>query len=143
MIAAEVQHHLSRARDFVEGMNRLLNEEVFILRDDFVRFKYSPALLGIHGAISYCDALRIGMGSEKLSSDDHRNATRELKSLLAERKFQGSAGADRLDKLLGKKSRIAYAREASDETEIKQITLHAERFAKWAEAAGRTLKIGG
>jgi len=143
MITVEVQHHLSRARDFVEGMSRLLKEEMFVLEDDFVRFRYSPALLGIHGAISYCDALRIGLGSEKLSSDDHRNATRELKSLLAERKLQGTEGADRLDKLLGKKSRIAYAREASDDTGIKQITLHAERFAKWAEAAGRALKIEG
>ena len=83
-MAVEVQHYLSRARDFFEGMK--------FLRDDLDAFKFSSALLGIHCAISYCGALRTGMGGTKVSSEDHSSAAKNLKSLLASRKFEGQQG---------------------------------------------------
>jgi len=113
------------------------------LQSDLGEYKYSSALLGIHGAISYCDALRIGLGSWKVSSNDHRNAAVELKSLLAARKFEKQQGANRLEKLLGKKSRIAYTSEAVREVEVEEIVKQAERFADWAEETGRALEIEG
>jgi len=143
MAAVQIQTYLGRARDFLKGMEDLLKEEFYVLDDDFVRYKYSPALLGIHGAISYCDALRMGLGSEKLSSDDHRSATGDLKSLLEAKNFDKLQGVDRLGKLLSKKSRIAYAAEVTREDEIKQIVQQAERFAAWAEDTGKVLKIEG
>jgi len=135
MIAIEVQHYRNRARDFLNGMN--------LLKDDLNSVRLSTALLGIHCAISYCDALRTGMGCSDVSSDDHRSASVDLKSRLAERKFEKLQGADRLGKLLSKKTRIAYAAEAATEAEIRDIVLQAERFADWAEEAGRKLKIEG
>jgi hypothetical protein len=135
MIAIEVQHYLSRARDFLEGMN--------LLKEDLQAFRFSSALLGIHCAISYCDALRIGLGSARLSSDDHGTAATDLKSLLVSRKFERLQGPERLAKLLSKKSRIAYSPDAASENEIKLIHQHAERFAAWAESTGKSLKIEG
>jgi|HubBroStandDraft_1064217.scaffolds.fasta_scaffold144450_3 hypothetical protein len=135
MIAVEVQHFLGRARDFLKGMD--------LLQNDLAEYSYSSALLGIHGAISYCDALRIGLGSKDLSSDDHQSAAQELRLLLATRKFGNSQGVGRLEKLLFKKSRIAYAPDAARENEIKQIVLDAKRFEAWAEAAGKELRIEG
>lgn len=135
MIAVQVQHYRNRAQDFLEGMK--------YLKDDLGRFRYSAALLGIHGALSFCDALRIGLGSKKLSSEDHTSAASELRTLLSARRFEISQGIGHLEKLLSKKSRIAYARDASDEASVMQIILHAERFADWAEATGRSLKIEG
>jgi hypothetical protein len=135
MAAVQVQHYLGRARDFLKGMD--------LMKDDLVEYRFSPALLGIHCAISYCDALRIGLGSEHLSLDDHRNAASDLKDVLASRKYKNLQGADRLGKLLSKKSRIAYAPEATREDEMIQIVQQAERFAAWAEDAGRMLKIEG
>jgi hypothetical protein len=64
MAAMQVQHFLGRARDFLKGMD--------LLQDDLAEFRFSPALLGIHGAISYCDALRIGLGSVRVSSQRGR-----------------------------------------------------------------------
>ena len=83
------------------------------------------------------------MGSEKLSSDDHNCAAGDLKSLLQAKKFNKLQGVDRLGTLLSKKSRIAYAAEATREDEIKQIVQQAERFAAWAEDTGKALKIVG
>lgn len=144
MGAVQVQHYLSRARDFLAGMNSLLKEEMFIMKDEYVQFRYSPALLGVHGAISYCDALRIGLGGGSLSSEDHRIAAKELKSLLSARKYPDQQGAVKLENLLGKtRKMVAYLPEALDLDDVKRIVQQAERFASWAERAGRKLRIQG
>jgi hypothetical protein len=135
MIAITVQHHLSRARDFFKGMD--------LLKDDLDGYQYSSALLGIHSAVSYCDALRIGMGSETLSSDDHRSAAKELRTLLSSRRYEEQNGVDRLERLLGQKSMIAYSQERANEKNIKSVVQQAERFALWAERAGKRLRIEG
>ena len=135
MPAIEVQHFLGRARDFLEGMK--------LLRDDLVEYRYSSALLGIHGAMSYGDALRVGMGNKKLSLDDHSTASAELKSMLTSRQYHKPQGADRLGRLISMKNRIAYTTEATTEKDVKDILVQAERFAAWAEDAGKKLKIEG
>ncbi len=134
MVAVQVQHYLGRARDFFKGMD--------LLKDDLTGYRYSSALLGIHSAISYCDALRLGMGSASLSSDDHRSAVGELRTLLASRKFEKRQGADRLEKLLRFKGRVAYASDGSG-LDFNQIVQQAARFAAWAEDAGKSLRIEG
>jgi hypothetical protein len=103
MIAGRFELYRDRARDFLDGMK--------FLQEDLDAFGYSSALLGIHGAISYADALRIGMGSKKVSSDDHSSATLELKSLLDSRRFEKQQGVKHLKLLLARKSRISYAAE--------------------------------
>ena len=135
MPAIEVQHFLGRARDLLKGMD--------ILRDDLAEYRYSSALLGIHCAISYSDALRYGLGSVKLSSDDHKSAAEDLRSRLASRKFEQLQGADRLEKLLSRKSRVAYSSEATREEEAEEIVKQAQRFARWTEETGRQLRIEG
>jgi hypothetical protein len=135
MVGVQVQHFLDRARDFFNGMR--------LLRDDLAEFKSSSALLGIHCAISYSDALRTGMGCADVSSDDHQNAVNDLKLRLASRKFEKMQGAIRLERLLSKKNRIAYASGVPRENEIEDIVKQAERFAFWAEETGRRLQIEG
>ena len=131
----QVQHFLDRARDFLKGMD--------LLKDDLAEFTFSPALLGIHGAISYCDALRTGMGRERVSSDDHSRAANDLKSLLVSQNFENRKGIGHLEKLLSKKNRVEYDPVTVRENEIEDIVKHAERFAAWADATGRKLKIEG
>jgi hypothetical protein len=135
MPAIEVQHFLGRARDFLDGMK--------LLSDDLTEYRYSSALLAIHSAISYCDALRSGLGGVKLSLDNHLSAVGELRTLLADRKYDKPQGADRLERLLSKKSKIAYAADEATKNEIDDIVLQAERFALWAEEVGEKLKIEG
>jgi hypothetical protein len=132
MAAVQVQHYLSRARDFLEGMN--------FLKDDLA---FSSALLGIHCAISYCDALRIGLGSTKVSSDDHGSAAENLRRCLDDRKFENLRGVEHLRKLLSKKSRIAYAPDAVRKYDFEQIVNHTGRFVVWAEETGKKLRIEG
>ena len=135
MGAVQVQHYLARARDFLKAME--------LLKEDLIEFKCSSALLGIHGALSYCDALRMGLGSHRLSSDDHKTAAADLRKMLAARKFGNLQGVDRLSKLLTEKSEIAYAPRNVSEKSVLEIIQQARRFALWAEATGKQLKIEG
>jgi hypothetical protein len=135
MISVQVQHYLSRARDFLKGMD--------FLKDDLVRYRYSAALLGIHGAISYCDALRIGLGGQGLDSENHQAASGDLRKRLSERKIKDFGGVDKLGRILAMKSKIAYSSDLSSENDVKQIVLRVERFALWAETTGHELKIEG
>jgi len=57
MSAIQVEHYLKRAADF--------SYVVLLLRGD-ASHRYSSALLAIHSAISYSDALRIGLGIPNL-----------------------------------------------------------------------------
>lgn len=135
MGSVQVQHYLGRARDFLKGME--------LLKDDLPEFRYSPALLAIHGAISYCDALRIGLGGEQMSSEDHQTAARELRRLLTTRKHDEQNGVDRLEKLLAQKSLIAYFPKRLSDKDLAAVIQQARRFALWAETAGKQLKIEG
>jgi len=135
MAAVQVQVFLNRARDFLKGVD--------LLKDDLTAYRYASALLAIHGALSYGDALRSGMGITNLSSDDHTRAAIDLRKLLVDRKYKDLKGPDRLRTLLSRKSRIAYAPDAARENEIEDILKQAERFAIWAEETGKKLKIEG
>jgi hypothetical protein len=143
MIGLQVQPYLDRARDFLKGMECLEREELYILNDEFVKFSYSLALIGIHCAISYSDALRSGLGREKLSSDDHNKAASDLETLLKSRNLENRKGIGHLKKLLGEKSNIEYEPVTVRENEIEDVVKHTERFAKWAEGTGKKLKIEG
>ena len=114
-----------------------------LLQADLDRYSNSSALLGIHGAISYADALRTGMGSKKLSSDNHSQAAKELESLLDSRRFKQQQGVKHYKLLLAAKSMISYAAETVRRNEIEDIVKHALRFADWAEEMGKALKIEG
>jgi hypothetical protein len=135
MIAVEVQHYLERAREFLEGMRTL--------RDDDEAYGYSTALLGIHAAVSYADALRKGLGQKDVAAEDHLRAADDLKKLLRTRRFASLQGAERFGKLASKKSRVAYRAVTLRVEEVDEILKDAERFASWAEDAGRMLRIEG
>ena len=141
MAAVQVQHFLSRARDFHKGKVLLRDEK--LLGNDLSTYRLSSALLGIHCAISYSDALRTGMGCADVSSDDHRNAANDLKQRLADRKFEKTQGAVRFERLLSKKNRVEYDPVTVRENEVEDIVIQATRFADWAEETGKALKIEG
>jgi hypothetical protein len=133
--SVSVQHYLGRANDFFQGMK--------LLRDDLATFKSSSALLGIHGAIAYSDALRIGLGGQSLFADDHSAAEMELRKLCAARRYEKLNGIGRLRDLLNKKSRVAYSDAPLSENQVKLIVVDAERFEVWANTAARELKVEG
>jgi len=96
MQAIKVEHYLKRAADF--------SYVVLLLRGD-ASHRYSSALLAIHAAISYSDALRIGLGDTKLGRDDHNRAAEALKEILPVGSLSDETGLGHLRYLLSNKLR--------------------------------------
>jgi hypothetical protein len=134
MPAEQVEHYILRASDFVRGMKMTQGDEFY---------RNSSALLAIHSAVSYADALRVGLGDSQLSNDDHRVTADRLKRLLADRKYPDTSGLTHLQYLISKKSRIAYGDQGTDLKECQMLATKAERFARWVNQVGTNLKVGG
>jgi hypothetical protein len=135
MPAVQVRHFLKRATDFLEGMK--------LTRED-KNYWNSSALLAIHSAVSYSDALRARLGDGQLSADDHQNAVDALQRLLlAETAMDDMAGFKHLRFLLSKKTLVAYGDRRVEHTEYEALVTKAARFAAWADRIGRRLKIEG
>ncbi len=133
MQEALVQHYLNRAVDLFDAM---------ILLQDDQAFRNSSALLAIHSAISYSDALRAGLGDEKLAADGHDKAADTLQALVA-RYPQHRSGVSHLRFLLSKKNVVAYSAKRMEHSDYESLFTRAGRFAKWADATARELKIAG
>ncbi len=106
-------------------------------------FLNASALLAIHSAISYNDALRVGLDDYDLSADDHLDAAGDLEKLLATRRFDDRAGLKHLRGLLKKKSLVAYGSHHLNVQDFRDLVTKAERFEIWANKVGRELKIEG
>jgi hypothetical protein len=128
----QVEFYLRRATDFFHGMQFLQGDEVY---------RNSTALLAIHSAVSYSDALRVGLGDASLSSDDHRNAAKSLKLALARKHWSDETGLRHLRDLTSRKSEIAYGgKRISD---YQAIFDKARKFAAWSNKIGKELEIEG
>lgn len=134
MQAALVQHYLSRAIDMFDAM---------VLLQDDAAFKNSSALLAIHSAISYSDALRAGLGDDKLAADSHDRAADALQALMNEQDSRSDAGVKHLRFLLSRKSVVAYSAKRMEHSDYEALITRAERFAKWADSTARELNIVG
>lgn len=134
MRAIQVEHYLKRAADFSYVVLLLRGEE---------SHRYSSALLAIHAAISYSDALRVGLGDTKLGADDHQRAVDALKELLSSASSADEAGLGHLRYLLSNKSHVAYGAHRISAKDFEMVFTKAERFATWANRVGRERKIEG
>jgi hypothetical protein len=134
MPAIQVEHYLKRAADF--------SYVVLVLRGD-ESHRNSSALLAIHAAISYSDALRAGLGDVKLGVDDHSKAADALKRVLALKVVDDETGLGHLRYLLSNKSLVAYGDQRINAKDFEMLFTKAERFVAWANRIGMQLKIEG
>ena len=134
MPSEKVRHYIRRAADFLAGMQLMRNEQPY---------RNSTALLAVHSAVSYADALRVGLGDESLAADDHRKTSNALQQLIPAKLLADRSGLGHLDYLIANKSSVAYQDERLTALRSEKMAIKAERFAAWADRAGRQLGIGG
>jgi hypothetical protein len=134
MQAMQVQHYIRRATDFLEGMKLTRTEE---------SYWNSSALLAIHSAVSYCDALRAGLGEQRLPADDHKKASYALQKILPSKAPEDQTGLAHLRSLLSKKHLVTYGDHRLEHTDYETLFTKAERFAQWADKMGSQLNIKG
>ncbi len=150
MIEIDVQRFLRRVKDFEYSM-KLCNDANSMAEVEFPatdKFRsneslQSAALLGIHAAISYADALRIGLSDAAISADNHQEAVGRLNQALVDKKVKDLSGVQRFSALVGKKSDIAYGKKRTKEKELKMIIESSQTFSVWISKLGKQLNVEG
>jgi len=117
-------HYVEKANHFLQGMK--------MLAEDLPAYRTSVALLAIHSAISFNDAILAGIKGQRSKADDHSAAARELLGICRERRLENTHGVRHLTSLLSSKSDVAYGEKRIDDNDIKSAMDKAERFANWA-----------
>ncbi len=90
----------------------------------------SAGLLAIHTAISSADAILGSVTGYRSSSPDHRDVVELIRQQL--RHIEGSSKqANRLSRIIGKKSLVQYETRELTEKEALYLVEQAERFLDW------------
>lgn len=109
-------------------------EELYVamqlLLDDVVQYKSAVALLAVHSAIAYNDAVLEKLGIGVFSDSDHKRAYPRTLKVCAEKKID-HAGLRHLKHLLANKSDYSY-NGAVDISAARAAAAKAERFQLWA-----------
>ena len=128
MVEARFTVYHRRATQLADAMR--------LCQDDMAAYASAAALLAVHSAISYSDALLIGLGAGRPRGENHREAVTALKNACSGAKINHQ-GIGQLQKLLSAKTDISYGEKPVDDERAMKLCTAAERFQVWAE---RTLQ---
>lgn len=115
--------HQAQAEELLAAMK--------LLMDDISSYKSAVALLAVHSAIAFNDAVLAKLGPSTSKKDsNHSNAYRKTDRRCAEMKIDRH-GLQHLESLLADKTAYSYSGTV-DERKAKDAALKAQRFANWA-----------
>lgn len=100
--------------------------------EDCSSYASAVALLAVHSAISYNDALCIRLTGGRPKGEDHKDAVRSIKKACERAKIE-PAGLRHLEKLLSAKTDISYGDRAVNTERAQILSTTAERFVRWVE----------
>ena len=106
-------------------------EALATLANDDEAYGNAIALLAVHAAIGYADAIAIAYGERKSTAGDHEQVVALLTTILRTRLPAGER--TRLLKLVKLKDTVAYQGKYFQLDEARQHLILAARFAAWAE----------
>lgn len=109
-----------------------LADAMKLCQDDLTSFGSAAALLAVHSAISYSDAVLIGLGATRPRGENHAQAVAALKRACTEAKVDPQ-GIDHFRRLVSAKTAISYGDQSIDNERVRAFCVTAERFQVWAE----------
>ncbi|HET9088141.1 MAG TPA: hypothetical protein VFN53_11510 [Acidobacteriaceae bacterium] len=101
-----------------------------LLMEDIASYKSAVALLAVHSAIAFNDAVSERLTGIAHKGQDHSTASRKTRSACVKNKIDTS-GIKHLDYLLSKKNEYSYSGIVG-EKKSQDAALNAQRFASWA-----------
>jgi hypothetical protein len=113
-----------------------------LCQDDLSSYSSAAVLLAVHSAISYSDALLIGLGGARPRGENHREAITALKRVCTGARVDHQ-GIAHLQRLLSAKTDISYGEKPVDNERITALCIAAERFQVWAERILQRRQGGG
>jgi hypothetical protein len=124
MVRASFTVYYRRATQLANAMK--------LCQDDLPAYASAVALLAVHSAISYNDAILIGLGGARARGEDHRQAVAALKRTCTKAGID-LQGVPHLQRLLGAKTDISYGEKQVDNEKVTALYWAAVRFQTWAE----------
>lgn len=124
MVDARFTIYHRRATQFADAMR--------LCQDDLPGYASAAALLAVHSAISYSDAVLLGLGGARPRGENHREAVSFLKRACTGAKIDHQ-GIPHLERLLSAKTDISYGERPVDDDKVTALCNAAERFQVWAE----------
>jgi hypothetical protein len=103
-----------------------------LCQDDLTAYASAAALLAVHCAISYNDAILIELGGTRPRGENHREAVTALKRTCAKAGIDHQ-GITHFQRLLSAKTDISYGEKQVDDERVTALCMAAERFQTWAE----------
>ncbi len=92
----------------------------------------AAALLAVHSAIAYNDAVQIKLTGDRSRTQDHGQAMVAIKKACGTAKIEPH-GVAQLGKLLSMKTDISYGDKEVDNQLADALCVAADRFEAWAE----------
>lgn len=128
-----VEHHMDKPGLWVYHHRALqLADAMKLCRDDLASYAAGAAILAVHSAISYNDALLFKLSGKSFRGQDHSQAVTAIKKECARAKIKPE-GVTHLNTLVREKTNVSYGENRVEDGRIKALCITAERFQAWAE----------
>jgi len=98
------------------------------------------AVLCVHAAIAYGDALAILAAGKKSKSGDHLDAAPFLSSVIPIRTTEDKAAIRAFQAILNRKDEVSYADDMIDESEAAALLERLRTFSRWADKTFQDIK---
>jgi hypothetical protein len=122
-----------RATQLADAMKRC--------QDDLPAYGSAAALLAVHSAISYSDAVLIGLNGSRPRGENHQQAVNALKRACTNANID-TQGVGHFQRLIGAKTDVSYGDRQIDNERTAALCIAAERFQVWAERILQRRKEG-
>ena len=121
---------------FYERANHLSDARRLVADD--VQYTSALALLAVHSAISWSDAMLVKISGRVVQGKRHMRAAEALEKQCISHKLNKD-GLKHLKKLLTEKSYVSYGSQRITADEARTLSTSAERFEAWAMQTLRRL----
>jgi hypothetical protein len=114
---------------FLERANHLSAARKLVADD--ADYTSALALLAVHSAISWNDAVSMRLVGNVVKGEDHMRAVVLLEKQCASRKMNRD-GFKHLRKLIQEKSKVSYGDQRTTPDAALALAVNSERFERWA-----------
>ena len=129
--SATALHYRNRAEAFLRAVKLCRNSEVLdLLEQEPRRYLPAAALLAVHAAISFCDAVLVLKTGQQSTAQNHQEASDRLSTTCRTLRLDES-GVRHFAWLVSKKDSIAYGDRRMPETDLLLSVDKVEKFTRW------------
>ncbi len=118
------------AQDVYRRRGQEMADAMRLCREDSA-YTAATALLAIHSAIAYNDAIRVKLTGKILPNTDHKSAVSATRKACRHAGFP-DRGLRHLHKLVGFKTDVSYGDRNVEAQLSQELSIDAERFESWA-----------